>query len=187
MRFTRTAIGITSAVLLTGAPAFGGQHGHASTPQPNAHAAARTSTSTRTPTPTTNPIATKIQANARLSSKVSAMLPIDPHTGKTMTLNTASMGFKNQGQFIAALHVSRNLGVSFVSLKNAMVTKQSTASGTTMTQTGSLGHAIQTVKHTSSATATTQATRAEQEADSDLKASTTTTKTPGTTKAPGDQ
>ena len=47
----------------------------------------------------------------------------------------------------------------------------------TMTQTGSLGQAIQTVKHTSSATATTQATKAEQEADSDLKTSTTTTTT----------
>ena len=95
------------------------------------------------------------------------------------------MGFKNQGQFIAALHVSRNLGISFLALKNAMVTKQSTASGTTMTQTGSLGQAIQTVKHTSSTAATTQATKAEHEADRDLEASptTTTTKTPRTKKS----
>jgi hypothetical protein len=124
-----------------------------------------------------NPIAAKIQANSGLYSKVSAMLPIDPKTGMTMTLNDASAGFKNQGQFVAALHVSQNLGISFLDLKNAMVTKQATASGTSMTQTGSLGQAIQTVKHTSSATATTQATKAEQEADSDLKTSMTTTTT----------
>jgi len=194
MHFKRTAITVTAAVLLTGAPASGSQHGHAPTPQPNAHGAAPTPTSTKsktpTPTPTQtqtmNPIATKIQANSGLSSKVSAMLPIDPKTGKTMTLNTASVGFKNQGQFIAALHVSRNLGISFVDLKSAMVTKHTTASGTTWTQTGSLGRAIQTVKHTSSTTATTQATKAEDEAESDLKA-TTTTRTASTKKGLGDK
>ena len=192
MHFKRTAITVTAAVLLTGAPASGSQHGHAPTPQPNAHGAAPTPTSTKskTPTPTQtqtmNPIATKIQANSGLSSKVSAMLPIDPKTGKTMTLNTASVGFKNQGQFIAALHVSRNLGISFVDLKSAMVTKHTTASGTTWTQTGSLGRAIQTVKHSSSTTATTQATKAEDEAESDLKA-TTTTRTASTKKGLGDK
>jgi hypothetical protein len=123
-----------------------------------------------------NPIAMKIQGNSGLYSKVSAMLPIDTKTGKPMTLDAASMGFKNQGQFIATLHVSQNLGISFLDLKSAMVTKQGTASATTMTQTGSLGHAIQTVKHTSSTTATVEATKAEQEADSDLKGSTTRAK-----------
>jgi hypothetical protein len=34
------------------------------------------------------------------------MLPIDRVTGKTMTLDRASLG-SNQGQFIAALHVSQ--------------------------------------------------------------------------------
>jgi hypothetical protein len=37
-----------------------------------------------------------------------------------MTLNEASKGFKNQGQFIAALHVSQNLGIPFADLKTAM-------------------------------------------------------------------
>src|SRR5262249_14877902 len=50
-----------------------------------------------------NPIAAKIASKPNLSSKVSGMLPIDPATGKTMTLDKASLGFKNQGQFIAAL------------------------------------------------------------------------------------
>ena len=193
MRLTRTAVSVTVAVLLTTAPVSAGQRGHAPTPPPNAHptpaptstsatttSSGKTSTPTSTPstpTPTMNPIAAKIQANSGLYSKVSTMLPINPKTGTTMTLNDASAGFKNQGQFVAALHVSQNLGISFLDLKNAMITKQTTASGTTMTQTGSLGQAIQTVKHTSSATATTQATKAEQEADNDLKTSTTTTTT----------
>ncbi len=37
-----------------------------------------------------------------------------------MSLNQASKGFKNQGQFIAALHVSQNLGIPFADLKTAM-------------------------------------------------------------------
>jgi len=42
------------------------------------------------------------------------MLPIG------MTLATASSGFRNQGQFIAALHVSQNLNIPFRDLKRAM-------------------------------------------------------------------
>jgi hypothetical protein len=38
-----------------------------------------------------------------------------------MTLDAASTGFKNQGQFIAALHVSHNLGIP-LPLKSDMVT-----------------------------------------------------------------
>src|SRR5205807_10549721 len=105
-------------------------------------------------------IAAKIMAKPQLKAKISGMLPIDPTTGKTMTLNNASMGFKNQGQFIAALHVSQNLGISFTDLKSHMVTPQLAAGQTTMQQTGSLGSAIQAVKHTSTTTATTEASKA---------------------------
>jgi hypothetical protein len=37
-----------------------------------------------------------------------------------MTLATASNGFRNQGQFIAALHVSQNLNIPFTDVKRAM-------------------------------------------------------------------
>lgn len=74
-----------------------------------------TTTTTTTLTPL-NPIAAKIASKPNLSSKLTAMLPIDPLTGRTMTLNTASLGFKNQGQFVAALHVSQNLGIPFTEL-----------------------------------------------------------------------
>lgn len=56
-----------------------------------------------------------------------------------MTLNEASDGFKNQGQFIAALHVSQNLGIKFTDLKATMLGKPitgATTGSTTGTTTG---------------------------------------------------
>ena len=94
-----------------------------------------------------------------------------------MLLNDASAGFKNQGQFIAALHVSQNLGIPFADLKKQMVTTTGTGAAATSTQTKSLGQAIQDLKHTSSSTASTQVTRAEHEADNDVKSTTTTSST----------
>jgi len=97
------------------------------------------------------------------------MLPRDPATGRTMTLNKASWGFKNQGQFIAALHVSQNLGVPFSELKSHMVTVTPATKGAPATarQTGSLGQAIQAVKST--ANAPTETDRAETQATVDLR------------------
>jgi hypothetical protein len=112
------------------------------------------------------------------------MLPVDPLTGTTMTLDKASLGFKNQGQFIAALHVSQNLGIPFTELKSHMVTVTPGALGQppTATQTGSLGQAIQASKAT--ADATTQVRRAEAQAEADLEVRTapTTSSTSSRTK-----
>src|SRR5262249_15992488 len=76
-----------------------------------------------------NPIAQKIGSKPNLSAKLTRMLPVDPMTGATMTLDRASLGFKNQGQFIAALHASQNLGIPFVELKSHMVTVTPGAAG----------------------------------------------------------
>jgi hypothetical protein len=117
------------------------------------------------------------------------MLPIDPLTGMTMTLDKASMGFKNQGQFIAALHVSQNLGIPFATLKSNMVTVTPGVAGqpATATQTGSLGQAIQASKTT--ANVTTEVQKAEAQAAADLQSagltSTPTTTTTTTTKKTG--
>jgi hypothetical protein len=115
------------------------------------------------------------------------MLPLDPLTGKTMTLDKASLGFKNQGQFIAALHVSQNLGIPFTELKSHMVTVTPGATPidpVTATQTGSLGQAIQKSKAT--ADVTTEIRRAETQTTADLQAvSTTTTTTRKTTPKGG--
>ena len=56
----------------------------------------------------------RIEHNAALKTKVESMLPAG------MDLKTAAGGFKNQGQFIAALHVSKNLGIPFTDLKSKM-------------------------------------------------------------------
>jgi hypothetical protein len=92
--------------------------------------------------------------------------------GKTMSLNDASMGFKNQGQFIAALHVAQNLNISFMDLKNAMVTKTGTGATAEMKQTSSLGQAIQKVKKT--ADSTTEVEKAETQTNADVTTTTTT-------------
>jgi hypothetical protein len=131
-----------------------------------------------------NPIAAKIASKPNLSTKINGMLPIDPVTGVKMTLDAASMGFKNQGQFIAALHVSQNLGISFTELKSHMVTVTPGVAGqpATATQTGSLGQAIQASKKT--ANVTTEVERAEAQASVDLQtaSSTSTTTTSGSTQ-----
>jgi hypothetical protein len=148
-----------------------------------------TSTSTTTtvpgsPTTPLNPIAAKIASKPNLSTKINGMLPIDPVTGVKMTLDAASMGFKNQGQFIAALHVSQNLGISFTELKSHMVTVTPGVAGqpTTATQTGSLGQAIQASKRT--ANVTTEVERAEAQASVDLQSASSTpiTTTSGSTQ-----
>ena len=105
-----------------------------------------------------------------------------------MTLDQASLGFKNQGQFIAALHVSRNLGIPFADLKTAMTgirptTTTGTTGGTTTGTTGgstpgttppttqttmSLGQAIKKLRP--SANATTATATAEHQATVDATA-----------------
>jgi len=57
---------------------------------------------------------TRIEANPKMSARVQALLP----PGET--LSKAAAGFKNQGQFLAALHVSHNLNIPFDQLKASM-------------------------------------------------------------------
>ncbi len=59
-------------------------------------------------------IASRIESNDKLASRVKLLLPAG------MSLADASSGFKNQGQFIAALHVSQNLNIPFDQLKAKM-------------------------------------------------------------------
>src|SRR3989449_5888622 len=89
----------------------------------------------------------RIERNPGLKSKIESLLP--PNTD----LKTALSGFKNDGQFIAALHVSKNLGIPFDQLKATMLgtTPQLTATTTgSTTTTGSkpmsLGQAIHTLQ-----------------------------------------
>ena len=56
-----------------------------------------------------------LQQNTRLSENLSKLLP-----GGT-DLQTAAAGFKNLGEFVAAVHVSHNLGIPFADLKADMM------------------------------------------------------------------
>jgi hypothetical protein len=151
---------VVSSFALT--PAFAGQHGHQGAPPAHANAPSsgpkspastpKTTTTTTTAPATRSPIATKIAANPQLTTRLQALLP------KGMTLATASAGFKNQGQFIAALHVSHNLNIPFAQLKAEM----------TGTDHDSLGRAIQDLRPSTSNVKTATKT-AETEADEDVK------------------
>ena len=68
-------------------------------------------TSTHTAGASQLSVGDRISNNTGLSTRIQPLIP----TG--MTLQAASAGFKNQGQFIAALHVSHNLNIPFDQLK----------------------------------------------------------------------
>ncbi len=92
----------------------------------------------------------KLASNTKLASKLQGLLP--PGTN----LQTAASGFKNLGQFVAAVHVSHNLGIPFDQLKAKMLGPPSE----------SLGQAIHDLKPTANAKAETK--KAESEAHQDL-------------------
>jgi len=108
----------------------------------------------------------KLQRNTKLASKLQSRLPAGTD------LNTAASGFRNLGQFVAAVNVSNNLGIPFTELKTRMVDQHM-----------SLGQAIQDARPaTTSTTTTTAVRRAETDADDMIRTSgTTTTTTSGTT------
>ena len=91
-----------------------------------------------------------VPKNPKLQARLQAMLP------DGMPLAEAAAGFKNQGQFVAALHVSENHGIPFTELKLRMVDEGM-----------SLGQAIQDVKPTLNGV--TEAQFAERQATADLR------------------
>src|SRR5437868_4759276 len=68
-------------------------------------------------------VVTKIEANPAVAAKVQALLP------KNVSMNDAAAGFKNEGQFIAALHVPKNLNIPFDQLKAKMTGSESMSLG----------------------------------------------------------
>lgn len=107
-------------------------------------------------TTTLSPVQQKLQKNTNLADKLLTRLP------KNTDLMAAAEGFKNLGQFVAAVNVSNNLGLDFTELKTRMVDDHM-----------SLGQAIQDTKKT--ADVETEVRRAETEADSMIKSTTNST------------
>jgi hypothetical protein len=128
------------------------------------------STATTTPTLTTPP--TKAQQllakNTKLREKLLTRLPAGTD------IDLAAAGFRNLGQFVAAVNVSNNLGLSFDALKARM----------TGTDPVSLGQAIQQVKGLDATTATTTAQTALTQADREIQSTTTVTTTTRTKGKP---
>jgi hypothetical protein len=94
-------------------------------------------------------MADRINRNPRLADRVQKLLPAGTNVA------SAASGFKNQGQFIAALHVSRNLNVPFNDLKAKM----------TGADAKPLGQAIQELRpEMSQSSIKTEARKAEREA-----------------------
>jgi len=102
--------------------------------------------------------------NTQLSSKLSSLLPVGTD------LQTAAKGFRNLGQFVAAVHVSHNLGIPFDQLKCTELATLDACPGMTVPSKAShLGQAIQTIKPTMSpADSKSAAKQAEKEATADL-------------------
>lgn len=88
--------------------------------------------------------------NSMLSTKLQSFLP--PGTD----LQQAASGFKNLGQFVAAVHVSHNLGIPFDQLKTKM----------TGPPPVSLGKAIHDLKP--AANAKTESKKANKQAEQDI-------------------
>jgi hypothetical protein len=99
---------------------------------------------------TQSSVSTRLSSNTKLASKLQGLLP--PGTD----LQTAASGFKNLGQFVAAVHVSHNLGIPFDQLKAKMQGPP----------TESLGKAIHELKPDVDAKAQTKT--AESEAHNDM-------------------
>ena len=122
--------------------------------------ATKASTTTVTTTTTTlSPVQLKLQKNTNLASKLQSRLP----AGTDLTL--AAAGFRNLGQFVAAVNVSNNLGIPFLELKTRMVD-----------QGMSLGQAIQDTRPKTTDT-TVVVRRAETDANELIRTTDSTVKT----------
>ena len=121
-------------------------------------------------TPTTHMV-----KNPKLEARLLTLLP------PGSTIQNASFGFKNWGQFVAAAHVSNNLGIPFAELKSRMTgIPPGTPQGTpVLTTPMSLGQAIQSFKGTkttdpatfSSTRVRNEVKKAEDAANTDLRRS----------------
>src|ERR1700740_2798115 len=105
-----------------------------------------------------------LSQNTQLSSKLSSLLPAGTD------LQTAASGYRNLGQFVAAVHVSHNLGIPFDQLKCTELATAAACPGMAVPSKSShLGQAIQTLKPTMSSTDSKSAAKqAEKEASAEM-------------------
>jgi hypothetical protein len=119
-----------------------------------------------------------------LSTKPNILNRVQGVLGTSTNLNAATAGFKNFGQFVAAVNVSNNLGIRFADLKASM-TGTTLAGRPTNQPILSLGQAIQKYKGLDTTTATNTANTATTQANAEIATSPTApaTTTSSTTKS----
>jgi hypothetical protein len=112
----------------------------------------------------------RFDTDAKLRARMQSLLP------QGMDLKTAESGFKTHGQFIAALHVSKNLMIPFDQLKTKMTGVSVSAAGQTSNATPmSLGKAIHELRPDMAVNqANEEAKKAEKQAAATEKGSPTT-------------
>lgn len=148
----RFALGLAALAAFVALPVYAQHHGggassgmgHASSKHDNdtnAKAGSNNSSSS---------ISEKLTDNTKLASKLQNLLPAGTN------LQQAAQGFKNLGQFVAAVHVSHNLGIPFDQLKAKMMGPPKE----------SLGKAISQLKPTASSKAETK--KANDQAKQDM-------------------
>ncbi|SRR5258708_589602 len=130
MRITiRFALGFAAAIALLALPAYaqhghgggaagGGMHGSSNASMHGSSNASMHGNSADTRTGAgkgSSSVSERLTDNTKLAGKLQSLLPAGTN------LQTASQGFKNLGQFVAAVHVSHNLGIPFDQLKAKMV------------------------------------------------------------------
>jgi hypothetical protein len=130
----------------------GHNEGHAAQPAAHTttgHTTTTTKTTTTTPTTTSgtalSAVQLKVQSHTQLANKLQSRLPVGTN------VVSAASGFRNLGQFVAAVNVSHNLGIPFSKLKTDMVTNHM-----------SLGQSIQALRPSADASRETE--RAETQA-----------------------
>jgi hypothetical protein len=133
----------------------GGGGGHMATHEDMDHGqSSHMQTAGHTPL-TSATAASRLANHPGLSTRLQALLPAGTD------LQTAATGFKNLGQFVAAVHVSHNLGIPFDQLKAKM----------TGTNPESLGRAIEDLRPSlTTKTVKTDVKTAEHQAKADLEA-----------------
>lgn len=127
----KTALSIALSLALMGIPLYA-QHGHGgggggmgnAMDHPTPHSDSKASDSKG------SSVSDHLQDNTKLASKLQNLLP------QGTNLQQAAQGFKNLGQFVAAVHVAHNLGIPFDQLKAKLMGPP----------TESLGKAIHSLK-----------------------------------------
>ena len=117
---------------------------------------------------TQSTVSSRLQENTHLATKLQGLFP--PGTD----LQAASSGFKNLGQFVAAAHVSKNLGIPFDQLRSRMLGISTTAAASGDSPV-SLGKAIKELRP--AADATSEVKKAERQAKEEIKQSEAARKT----------